>query len=431
MTAAWLALRDDPLPDDADLLPPLPAPAAPGTTTIDLLVEIVAELPPDGDWRLYPRRREDGSTPESWPKGPFEREAWLDPETAELDRAHFEGKLRPLDRVGEAVARERFGWEIPDLERFWVPDPAVVDRIRVELEARALWHRVQGDVAAASRDLELQLLLCERLTASCTPGISPALHAQRLHRQAISRFESLLHDGDIDPEVEARTIARAPMLTPERGVVMRLLLEEYRWRRAAYLDDEKVAVGRLPRIAYKPRRTVRELEAIVREVLADAERLPHDRTLDPDGSRSSMAALHLRALLRLNSGEYWLDFHRVNFAQTLGWFDLLHLEETALRLLLALRRYERLHGELPPDLDALVAAIPELGRVPRDPYSGEPLRYDPARRIFWSEWRNGIDDGAPGWDPAQFPGTARVGESPLDRVWWVPLPPEPTASTPR
>lgn len=63
----------------------------------------------------------------------------------------------------------------------------------------------------------------------------------------------------------------------------------------------------------------------------------------------------------------------------------------SIRLLLALKAYERDKGELPQALDQLVPQY--IDAAPIDPYDGEPLRYSAERRLFYSVGRDGEDSG--------------------------------------
>ena len=60
-----------------------------------------------------------------------------------------------------------------------------------------------------------------------------------------------------------------------------------------------------------------------------------------------------------------------------------------LQTLIALRSFEEEQGELPRGLDLLVPDF--LEKVPVDPFDGNPLRYDPERRIVWSVGEDLID----------------------------------------
>jgi hypothetical protein len=63
----------------------------------------------------------------------------------------------------------------------------------------------------------------------------------------------------------------------------------------------------------------------------------------------------------------------------------------ATRTILALRACQLTHGNLPPDLSALVPEF--LDAVPVDDFDGQPLRYSPERKIVYSVGKNLKDDG--------------------------------------
>ena len=63
----------------------------------------------------------------------------------------------------------------------------------------------------------------------------------------------------------------------------------------------------------------------------------------------------------------------------------------ATRTILALRAYQLTHGNLPPDLSALVPEF--LDEVPVDDFDGQPLRYSAERKIVYSVGQNLKDDG--------------------------------------
>ena len=63
------------------------------------------------------------------------------------------------------------------------------------------------------------------------------------------------------------------------------------------------------------------------------------------------------------------------------------------RTVIALRRYEARHGELPLSLSDLVPEF--LDEVPRDPYDGEPLRYSREARMVRCVGED-LEEGEPG-----------------------------------
>ena len=80
---------------------------------------------------------------------------------------------------------------------------------------------------------------------------------------------------------------------------------------------------------------------------------------------------------------------------------------SAVRISVALHRFERRHGFWPADLDALVPEF--LSEVPRDPYDGQPLRYRPELGVVYAIGQNLLDDrGAV---------VARVADEANDPAW--------------
>ncbi|HLA85014.1 MAG TPA: hypothetical protein VJL29_09480 [Thermoguttaceae bacterium] len=68
------------------------------------------------------------------------------------------------------------------------------------------------------------------------------------------------------------------------------------------------------------------------------------------------------------------------------------------QLMVACRRYEKDHGELPPTLDALVPTY--LDAVPRDPFDGKPMRYVRDRAVVYSVGTDLVDGGGKETPPA-------------------------------
>jgi hypothetical protein len=69
---------------------------------------------------------------------------------------------------------------------------------------------------------------------------------------------------------------------------------------------------------------------------------------------------------------------------------------------LALKRYELRHGQMPPDLGALVPAF--LVEAPRDMFDGKPLRYrlrDGGGFLLYSIGKDANDDGGDAKPPSE------------------------------
>jgi hypothetical protein len=110
----------------------------------------------------------------------------------------------------------------------------------------------------------------------------------------------------------------------------------------------------------------------------------------PDDER--MAALSRRRLATVTAA-YWIE--RTRYSQKarsqLAAKTLALVRSAAAAV--AIERFRRAHGTLPPALEDLVPSA--LASVPVDPYSGLPLRYRASGEAYaiYSVGENGVDDG--------------------------------------
>lgn len=108
------------------------------------------------------------------------------------------------------------------------------------------------------------------------------------------------------------------------------------------------------------------------------------------------------------------------FARTAVRHPFTHKCEIKIRVhvicvLLAMRVFEMEKGRLPETLEELVPEY--LDAVPADDFDGEPLRYDPEKRIIYSVGENLLDDG--GFTPDEA------------REWWQGEHPEEAEERPQ
>jgi hypothetical protein len=225
--------------------------------------------------------------------------------------------------------------------------------------------------------------------------------------------------------VESRILAGAPLLDRDPAIVERCFRGEYGFIRQSLASADPDTLGvDLPsplfRLFYKPNRTLASYAAAIRTDIAQIDLPPPRRAYSE--SWFEEGALR-RSILRANSGEWLLAHDLGNSSLVLDKLDRVRLTARAVRTLVALRAYERTHRALPPDLEALVSAIPALGGVPIDPWSGAPLRYDAARRIIWSVGEDGVDAE---WDElAEFAADPSMDRYSLpDWIWRIPPLPE-------
>jgi hypothetical protein len=120
---------------------------------------------------------------------------------------------------------------------------------------------------------------------------------------------------------------------------------------------------------------------VVRDA-ADAPRLPEARRAMPD-------------LRWLDQGHYGDVFIAILLPSLDRSLETEYRQRTDRRLaatLLAIRTFERDHGQLPVDLSALVPDY--LPALPIDPLSTDAdLQYDPVRGLLWSVGIDGVDNG--------------------------------------
>ncbi len=416
----WIVVRDDPPPDDSELLPPIPTKSSIGESVLGALLEIHAALPGDRDWEFEIEDANPEDAPAyviyPWRPWPLDRSVWGKREVLTAMQAHFERCEAELDRISRALEMpglgwagdKRSGWELSDLS--------------YQLQDRALWLRARGDSGAASRDLETILCLGERVTGEGSHSLM--LGAQILEAASMG-FESLIYDGSLDPGVEARFIAREPIFDRDRKIVERFILHGYLATRVVV---EKCSEGKLVGLAgvlpdkipfgFKRNRTQRRIAQWFRKLIAEVDRAPlrRDWPAHPSETAGSPAR---RALLHFNSGELLLPMIVPNLSESVERIDRIRLAERATRLLVALVAFERTHGTLPPDLETLVTESDGLDAVPLDLYSGAPFRYDHDRRILWSVGTDGIDGEGAGWKELRdYQDVSRDGFS--DLIWIIP-----------
>jgi len=425
--AIWIVMRDDPPPEDADLLPPPIAEVPLSESVYGALLDAVAELPEEREWSSEVWAAADAAGEECfdpWGSRPLDRAIWSTPErVAERDAYYVEASPR-IDRIAAALGRSRGGW--PAISEDWgMPEVEALQSASRMLRERALHLRARGDLAGAAADLEAIHRLGESVLAEGPRSWVQGLVACADLLVAENGLESLLHDGDLPSSLEAAIIERAPILDRDPEAVARCFRHEYAFMRRSVTDyvpsEDPMAEGPplLLDLFYKSRRTLGAYARAMRHDIAQIDTPPPRRRTAEEWTEEG--ALR-RAILRANSGEWLIARSIGQHAMILEKFDRLRRSGRALRTLVALRAYERGHGALPPDLETLVAEFPALVSVPIDPWSGAPLRYDPARRILWSVGEDGVDGNGAGWEEFRDdPEASRFELS--DWVW--PIPPLP------
>ncbi len=419
----WVLIKDDPPHDDSDLHLSIPAPVSGEESVIGELLEIHAMLPEPRDWH------EDAlsdSDLDPWDPRPLVRSEWETPEQLEEMQEYHEGYTDDLDRVAVALEGPDLGWAVLVNIDDVVPGIMELRDVAEHLQARALWRRAAGDTVSASRDLESVRTLGERLVGEGSYSLIQGLVGVSIYGMGMRSIESLLHDGVLDPEVEARIISREPVFDRDPEIVKRCIQSEYRAMRSTLEQLSGGggfgARGGSPALGipfgFKKHRTIARIAVYFRAMVAEFDRPPPLRQW-PDPASDSPGSVARRALLHLNTGEMLIPLILPNIARAVEKFDRFRLDGRALRLLVSIVAYDRAHGVLPPDLEALVAGTDGLDAIPLDLYSDAPFRYDPERRIFWSMGTDGVDGNAVGWNELRDDPVVSRDDLP-DLIWIIP-----------
>jgi len=406
-----LSLYDCAPPDDSDLLPPPPRQVPDEQNSALLLLHLL----PLVEGAITHDELEEFEEIEFMRDDPQDWEIWARPGLRALLGRFIEQYREPLTLLPAVFELEEFEWP----RRRWLSHEARINQVRElarVLELRAVQHELNGEHELAVQDGRMLMSLGEKLMAS--PGDAvPTLVGMAVLHNGSHLLIDLLERGDFEPRTEAELIARIPMLDRHPDLYARTIRCDYALLKETLLSlatreyQRESGIRSLPRWFYKPQRTIRRAVPIYREILAYGAEPPCDRgefEFEPFGG--------VRAYACGNSGVLALNVLTCNTSSLARAFDKLLTHERALRVLFALRRYERERAMLPPDLHALAAAVPELGGVPIDPISREPFRYDPGRRSLWSVGEDCLDGGGAG---------AREGESRWggdDWVWEIHAP---------
>ena len=158
--------------------------------------------------------------------------------------------------------------------------------------------------------------------------------------------------------------------------------------------SERYPVTRVIPYLYKPNMAMRLMIAKCRQMLANADKPYAKVDMEYPGKLKSRLEIGdgLVILASPNSlGRF--GFHEIEIYMDDNLLVRYSLEAqvAALRLKLALRQYEKKHGEFPDDLKILV---PEwIKEIPRDPYDDQPFRYSKPEKKIWAVGCDLMDQG--------------------------------------
>lgn len=422
------SLVDVPAPDDSDLLPPPEPTVAFEDSILGGIVELCGsipeeEIPERGSWvdEFWTIEIPDPFAPR-----PLDRSFWTEEHATRIE-IWFDGPGAPLADLPAVLARPTLGESVPeDLSAVLRGLPEMRQALFLERD-RAFALRIRGKTGEASRRLHLGIELGEVLLDQGRSFVAVLLGIA-CSQVGHDGLVSVLHDGDLAPEVESRLLEAA--MSPRRAeraarayrheyVTFRGTVEKLAAGELDVEEVEEVSAFRL-RLTFKPHRTLNRAAGHFR-ALVERARTPRWRREPSDPTRYTEGAT-LRAILTVNAGEILIGQLLPNVAWAIGRFDRCAVEQKAVGTLVALRIHERTHGTLPPDLGTLIETVGGFEAVPIDDYSGEPLRYDPDRRIIWSIGENGTDEGAADLDAWREDLMNRFEYT--DWIWFIPPVPD-------
>jgi hypothetical protein len=355
--------------------------------------------------------------------GPLDRSVWSDPKVLEWVSSGFAEHDGLMVQLEAALARPICRLPVPDALGSAL-ETLPYHRAADCLTFRANLGRARGDIEGAARDWLLLLRLGDAL-GSEPHSILQARLACTFIAEAWAGLEALSYDGSPPSSIVSALLLRPALSERDPDPIRKALEHNDRLSKDSLLLMLRDEMGEehsfpfLTRLLSRENSSLHTLAQSHRSVLELRQRLPADRDAHPAPSTAAM----FRSLLRGDAAARILaQLEVAAIIDSLNYFDRTLLVERSVRTVWALRGHEVREGRLPASLAELVAGTEELHAEPIDPYSGAPLRYDPARRILWSVGEDGIDGGGDGWEELRDDPEAERFALP-DWVW--PIAPVP------
>jgi hypothetical protein len=404
-TFLWLACRDDPPPDDADLL--LAREDIPDTENAFTCFELA------GKAVRWPTR---GETEKALGKV-IAGTAW----NADLVRQTNEANKEALEWWKEGMARPRF--QVPEMYS-----------VNQKLPYAWAWLNLANAVSLRSLDLFRQ----GRETEAMDMAVTLAEFGRRvqeakgcviifvvgctLMETGLDRVHQLAWEGSLPPEKLNAYAARLARLDSDGKVVADALRGEYH---VFCMTAEQIKDGRMTASGFTTFMNGRRYgdasktqEAVWAVAAASPYHLKVNQTkrLFAEGFRRRIAEtpktlvdaqprlLEIKRVERAgrpalesvpfheNGSGQCLFLMLMPFTENLQGLQCIQRSNlAATRITLAVKGFEKARGHLP---DKLVELVPEfLGAVPADPFDGKPMRWSKERKIVWAIGRDLVDGG--------------------------------------
>ncbi|MEM1059585.1 MAG: hypothetical protein AAGK14_10080 [Verrucomicrobiota bacterium] len=395
----WDLYRDDPPPEDADILVEPSTIGPPETNGLIMAAKLMEEIDRAGDLEQLSDLIDfvDDPADTDWDEVALELEPL---------HGHF-------DRIDEVIAAPHFT-DLRLQSREDISGLSAALRLSNLLAYRMGSARAQGH----SQQVWIDSMRCVRLGDRLI-GKNLAIVAQLIGQanQAIGLGEVRESVVDLAPDAATARLRNDELKRYEpvaQDLKDSLLFEYYlakRYVTPQFIEDTRRDYGMLAPILFKPNRTMRVLGGQIKAMFAQLGRPTTQFTPPPDPPASGIVNHYGNYFFACPF--YTAEDHnhcRAQFAFT--------------RVGLALAGYanER-DGELPASLEELVPAY--IDAIPVDPVDGQPLRYDRERRRTWSIGPDAKDqDGLSyaEWEEAGLPGPP--GGQSYDIVMKIPMPPD-------
>lgn len=286
------------------------------------------------------------------------------------------------------------------------------------LEARARLARMEGRFAEAADDLAVGMRFGHLVQKDASCLIDYLVGVAFFSSSAESAME-LARDPAVPPETLARLAADLENAGPFAGGLAQALKAEHRMT-CNVVDDlcAKQEQRTLPAYlgfktnwwvagllhtpySFKPNQTKRDMAAVHRRVIANAERIYADMDMgDPDEGEMDRFSFLLPNFI----GKYLFMILMPASDKLLESKCRAESMLAGAKLVVACHRFERDRGRFPNTLQELVPDF--INEVPRDPFDGAPFRYSAEKELVWAVGKNLTDEG----------GSTRMPESEQDYV---------------
>ena len=372
---AWVYVRDQALPWDTDLQS---APA------------IASNVVPQAPARL--RLALDAARPSDAAdlalRSPWQ---WDTPALARLVAANAPAFDNIKDLLGEDDWQPRHpAWKALDLgshERW--------QTLGMAKEAAVAYYSRRGqDESAMQAGMELAAMAKRLQSIDAWPSYYN--RGVEWHERACKAIAGLLRQTSLDARSLVVMQAEFERHSPSEAMLKERLTGFYEFERRLIVGPRRddpwdqpaasLTADHTNRLFFKPNQTLSLFASSMRELKDHVSKAPSTtsgqltRRIGPPGRPAGFPGGPNRSGLRYANDRIW------RYAGLIEHFGLQRARHALVLTLFGVRRFTIDHGAPPHRLDELVPDY--FTTLPADPYTGEPLRYDPARGLLYSVGMN-------------------------------------------